>query len=534
MTRKWGPLRHGLIKGLMLTGAAISLAANTGSAHAEKVLRVVMHSDLKILDPIWTTAYIVRDHGYMIYDTLFAQDADGKIQPQMADKYDVSSDQLTHTITLRDGLLWHDGAAVTGEDCAASIKRWGARDSVGQKLMSFVDTITAPDAKTIVIKLKSPTGLVLLGLGKPSSNVPFMMPKRVADTDPMKQIEDFTGSGPFVFKKDEWKPGDKTVYIKFDKYKPRSEPASALAGGKVVKVDRVEWRAMSDQQQMANALLAGEIDMVEQPKHDLLPLYKKDPSIVVKDYNPLGNQYVFRMNWKQKPFDNEKVRQAVFYAYNQKDFLEGVIGNAEYYKECKAMFMCGTPLATDKGMEDKFGSNFAKAKELLKEGGYDGTPIVLMQSTDLDVLTNLAPVGKSLLEKAGFKVDMQSMDWQTLVGRRVKQGPPSEGGWTGAFTSWQGADVLNPISAAFVAASCDKAAWGWPCDAPMEKLRDDFARETDPAKQKAIAEAIQVRVGEIGTHVYLGQWYQPFAHSNKVTGMLTAPSTPVFWNVDIK
>ncbi len=529
MTSMWGSIRGGLLA----AGAIAALTGTVTNAEAQKTLRVVMHSDLKIVDPIWTTAYIVRNHGYMIYDTLFAQDANGAIQPQMADKYSVSDDKLTHTITLRDGLLWHDGAPVTSEDCAASIKRWAARDSVGQKLMTFVDTISSPDAKTIVIKLKSPTGLVLIGLGKPSSNVPFMMPKRVADTDPNTQISDFTGSGPFVFNKDLWKPGDKTTYVKFDKYKPRSEPASGLAGGKVVKVDKVEWRAIADQQQIANALLSGEIDFVEQPKHDLIPLYKKDASLVIKDYNPLGNQYVFRMNWSQKPFDNPKVRQAVLYAFNQKDFLDGVIGNPEFYKECKAMFICGTALASEKGMDDKLNSNFAKARELLKEAGYDGTPIVLMQSTDLDVLTNLAPVGKSLLEKAGFKVDMQSMDWQTLVGRRVKKDAPSAGGWNAAFTSWVAADVTNPISAAFVNASCEKAAWGWPCDEALEKLRDEFARATDPAKQKEIAEAVQVREGEAVTHIWLGQWYQPQIHKNTVTGFLTAPA-PAFWNVEIK
>ena len=534
MTSMWGSMRGGLTAaGAIAAVTGTIMAGMTTAAEAQKTLRVVMHSDLKIVDPIWTTAYIVRNHGYMIYDTLFAQDANGVIQPQMADKYTVSDDKLTHTITLRDGLLWHDGAPVTSEDCAASIKRWGARDSVGQKLMSFVDNISSPDAKTIIIKLKSPTGLVLIGLGKPSSNVPFMMPKRVADTDPNTQISDFTGSGPFVFNKDLWKPGDKTTYVKFDKYKPRSEPASGLAGGKVVKVDRVEWRAISDQQQIANALLSGEIDFVEQPKHDLIPLYKKDASLVVKDYNPLGNQYVFRMNWSQKPFDNPKVRQAVLYAFNQKDFLDGVIGNPEFYKECKAMFICGTSLASEKGMDDKLNSNFAKAKELLKEAGYDGTPIVLMQSTDLDVLTNLAPVGKSLLEKAGFKVDMQSMDWQSLVGRRVKKDAPSAGGWNAAFTSWVAADVTNPISAAFVNASCEKAAWGWPCDEALEKLRDDFARATDPAKQKEIAEAVQVREGEAVTHIWLGQWYQPQIHKNTVTGFLTSPA-PAFWNVEIK
>jgi peptide/nickel transport system substrate-binding protein len=253
---------------------AALLALSLGAARAETTLKAVMHSDVKIVDPIWTTAYITRNHGYMIYDTLFAMDASGDIKPQMVDKYDVSADKLTYTFTLRDGLLWHDGKPVTAEDCVASIKRWAAKDSLGQKVMGFVDTITAGDARTFTVKLKEQTGLLLFALGKPSSNVPFMMPKRVADTDPNTQISDFTGSGPFVFKTDEWKPGDKAVYVKFGKYKPRSEPASGLAGGKVVKVDRVEWLAISDQQQAVNALLAGEIDYIEAPKHDLLPLLK--------------------------------------------------------------------------------------------------------------------------------------------------------------------------------------------------------------------------------------------------------------------
>ena len=242
----------------------------------QKTLKAVMHSDVKIVDPIWTTAYITRNHGYMVYDTLFAMDEKGEIKPQMVEKYDRGADKLTYVFTLRDGLLWHDGEPVTAEDCIASIKRWAAKDALGQKVMGFVDTMTVGNAKTFTIKLKEPTGLLIFALGKPSSNVPFMMPKRVADTDPNTQISDFTGSGPFVFKRDEWKPGDKAVYVKFDKYKPRSEPASGLAGGKVVKVDRVEWIAISDQQQAVNALLAGEIDYIEAPSHDLLPLVKGD------------------------------------------------------------------------------------------------------------------------------------------------------------------------------------------------------------------------------------------------------------------
>ena len=298
----------------------------------QTTLRAVMHSDLKILDPIWTTAYIVRNHGYMIYDTLLAQDEKGEIKPQMVEKYEAAADGKGYTFTLRDGLLWHDGQPVTSEDCIASIKRWAAKDSLGQKMMTFVDSMTAVDAKTFTIKLKEPTGLVLLGLSKPSSNVPFMMPKRVAETDPNKQIEDFTGSGPFVFKKDEWKPGDKTVYVKFDKYKPRSEPVSGMAGGKVVKVDRVEWRAISDAQQAVNALSKGEIDFVEQPSHDLLGTLKKDPNVSVIISPPLKAQYVFRPNHLHKPFDNPKIRQALWYAFNQEDFLMATIGDADIHQ----------------------------------------------------------------------------------------------------------------------------------------------------------------------------------------------------------
>ena len=509
------------------------VAAPAPPALAETTLKVVMHSDLKIVDPIWTTAYIVRNHGYMVYDTLFAMDAKGEVRPQMVDKYDVSADRLTYTMTLRDGLLWHDGKPVTAEDCVASIKRWAAKDSMAQKMMGFVKELQVVNPKTFRIVLKEPTGLVLGALGKPSSNVPFMMPKRVAETDPNTQISDFTGSGPFVFKKEEWKPGDKAVYVKFGKYKPRPEPASGLAGGKVVKVDRVEWKWIPDHQTAINALLAGEVDYLESPPHDLYPVLKQDANVRLVSLNPLGNQYTFRFNSIHKPFDNVKVRQAVFYAFNQEDFLKAVIGDPAYYKTCKSFFPCGSPLATTKGMDGLLESNFEKARGLLKEAGYDGTPVILMHSTDLAVLANLAPVAKSLMERAGFKVDMHSMDWQTLVSRRAKKDLPAQGGWNAFLTSWVSADILNPVMMGFMNASCDKAMFGWPCDKEIESLRDQFARETDPAKQKAIAEAVQVRETHYPTHLPLGQWYGAVAVRKNVGGMIDAPVT-VFWNVEKK
>jgi peptide/nickel transport system substrate-binding protein len=497
---------------------------------AQTVVRAVMNSDLKMVDPIWTTAYIQRNYGYMVYDTLFATDANGDIKPQMVDRYTVSADKLTWTLTLRDGLLWHDGTPVTAEDCVASIRRWAAKDTMGQKLASFIKDMPVVDAKTFRIELNSPTGLVLTALGKPSSNVPFMMPKRVAATSPNEQITDTTGSGPFVFVKDEWKPGNKAVFVKFDRYRPRAEPPSGLAGGKVVKVDRVEWLAIPDAQAQMNALVAGEIDYIEQPPHDLLPILRADAAIKLIDYTPLGNQYALRFNIAVKPFDNDKLRQAVLYALNQEDFLKATIGDPRYYKVCKELFICGTPFASSKGMDGLLDSNFAKSKELLKEAGYDGTPVVLLHSTDLPVLANLAPVAKSLLEKGGFTVDMQSMDWQSVVARRAKKDPPSQGGWNLMLTSWVSADVLNPVSTAFLNASCDKAPFGWPCDAELEKLRDDFARAPDLDAQKTIADAVQVRWTQYPTHVILGQWYQPLAVRKSIDNVVVAP-VPVFWNL---
>jgi peptide/nickel transport system substrate-binding protein len=518
--------------GLAAALLAAGLISAPPHAQAQKTLKAVMHSDLKIIDPIWTTALISLNHGYMIYDVLFALDEGLQVKPQMVDTWTVSDDKKTWTFTLRDGLAWHDGQPVTADDCIASLKRWGARDTMGQKLVGLVTEWKAVDAKTFTMTLKEPYGLVLESLGKPSSNVAFMMPKRVAETDPQKQIDDTTGSGPFVFKRDEWKPGEKAVYLKFANYKPRSEPASGLTGGKVVKVDRIEWITIADAQTQVNALLNGEVDFVEAPTHDLIGLLAKDPNIEMKVLVPQGRQYAFRFNTLHKPFDNPKIRQAVAYAFTQKDFLDATIGDAKWYSECKSLWPCGTPLESTKGWDDKFG-NTAKAAELLKEAGYDGTPIVLMQSTDLPSLTNLAAVAKAQLEKAGFKVDMQSMDWQTLVGRRTKKDVPSAGGWHAFLTSWGSVDVLNPVSTGFLNASCEKAMFGWPCDPKMEELRDAFARETDPAKQKTIAEAVQLRQAEAPTHIHLGQYTQPTAYRKTVSGVLTAASG-VMWNIEKK
>ncbi len=516
---------------------AVLVAAIWGAvavpAMAQTTLRLVPHSDLKVLDPIWTTAFITRNHGYMIYDVLFAKDEKGEVHPQMVDKYETSPDKLVWTFTLRDGLEWHDGKPVTAEDCVASIKRWGARDALGQQMMASVGELKALDDKSFRLTLKEPFGLVLEALGKPSSNVPFMMPKRIADTDPFKQIEDYTGSGPYIMKKDEWKPGEKIVYVKNPKYKPRSEAPSALAGGKLVKVDRVEWLAISDPATAANALLNGEIDIIEVPPPDLFGMLKADKNIQLYGWNPQGSQIVMRMNHLHPPFDNPKARLAAMYTIAQEDFLRAQVGDPAIYQVCNAPLVCGSKYEKNYG-DLLVKPDIEKAKALLKESGYDGKPIVMLHQTDLQSSNQLPAVGKQLMEKAGFKIDVVSSDWQTVVSRRARKEAPDKGGWNIFYTTTVTVDADNPASNSFSSGGCDKAWFGWPCDSEMEKLRSAFARETDPAKQKELALAVSDRIMGQGQYIVLGQ-YKAFGayRKDKVEGWLTAP-VAIWWNISKK
>ena len=521
-----------MLRRLLLTSIAL-LLAGSAAAQSTKTLRAVMHSDLKIIDPIWTTAYIVRDHGYMIYDTLFGLDGKLESQPQMVESWAVSDDKLVWTFKLRDGLKWQDGPPVTTADVLPSIKRWTDKDVLGGLLAKSTREMKALDDKTFQIALKEPFGLMLKALAKSASVPLFIMPKRVAETPLSQQIADTTGSGPFIFKKDEWKPGEKVVYVRNPDYKPRTEPPSGLAGGKVVKLDRVEWVWIPDTQTQINALLTGEVDMIEQPSHDLLPVLEKDKNIELFIPDALGFTYVLRFNWKQPPFNDLRYRRAAEVALSQQDFLKAVIGDPRYYKVCKAMFGCGTPLESHVGMDGILESNFEASKKMLKEAGYDGTPIVILQTSDLAVLTNLAPVAKTLLERGGFKVDVQSMDWQTQVTRRAKKDPIDKGGWNISMTAASVVLLLDPVNNHYAEASGDRAQFGWPLDEEIEKLRTAFMRENDPGKQREIAEQVQKRILDLGVTVPLGQYVQPLARRKGVSGNLESP-VPVFWNVEKK
>jgi peptide/nickel transport system substrate-binding protein len=527
--------RRKLLK-LSLGAAPLALSAASippAFADGKKTITAVMHSDLRIIDPGFTTAYITRDHGYMVYDTLVATDANFKVQPQMAD-WKISDDRLTYTFTLRDGLKWHDGAPVTAEDCVASLKRWGKNDGMAQKLMDFTAAIEAADAKTILLKLKEPYSLVLETLAKPSALVAFMMPKRLAETPPGQQIAEQIGSGPFKFVKSEFQPGVKAVYEKNTDYVPRQEPPSWTAGGKVVKVDRVEWITMPDAQTATNALQSGDVDFLENPPFEMLPVLEANPDVKVQALNKFGFQTYGRMNFLIPPFDNVKVRRAALLAMNQKDVLDALVGNPKYYEQCGAYFVCGTPLATDAGAGALIkGGNVEEARKALATSGYDGTPVVVLAPTDVLMLKAQPVVVAQLLRQAGFKVDLQTTDWQTVVSRRTSQKPLSEGGWNMFFTFSVAADVMNPIANFPIGGRGKNGGWfGWAEDAKIEQLKDRFVRASSLEEQKKLAAEIQEEAYDQVIYLPLGQFLAPSAWRKSLSGVLDGPATPIFWNID--
>jgi peptide/nickel transport system substrate-binding protein len=531
MRKLAAPLRA--FSAVMIVSLLTALVAMpVASAQGQKVLRFIPQADLRILDPITTTAYITRNHGYMIYDTLFATDAKFQVQPQMVDKYEVSKDQLTYTFTLRDGLKFHDGQPVRSADCIASVERWAKRDALGQKLAEVTDSWKAANDKTFTLKLKRPFPLTLEALAKPSSNVPFIMPERIAKTDASANITEAIGSGPFKFVKEEWVPGSKVVYVKNTDYVPRKEAPSWAAGGKVVKVDRVEWIYIPDSATAAAALNAGEVDWWEQMPPDLIPVLAKNKDVKVENIDPLGSMGLIRFNFLHPPFNNQKLRQALLYAVDQNDYVLGIAGDVKNGRTCYSYFTCGTPLSSEVGAEPMKGKrDFEKAKQLVKESGYKGEKIVIIDATDQPIVHSQSLLTGEMLRKLGLNVEIQAGDWGTLITRRSSKEPVEKGGWSIFHTWLVGPDLTSPAVNFAIRGSGEKGWFGWATDAKLEELRDAWFAATDAAGAKKAADAVQARAFDFVPYIPTAQFILPTAYRTNLSGVIIAPIT-LLWNVD--
>jgi peptide/nickel transport system substrate-binding protein len=516
----------GLAFGGTLAAPAISQRA------AARALRLVPHADLSNFDPIWSVAYIARNAAFLVWDMLYGVDAKLQPQRQMVEMEEVSPDGLIWTFRLRSGLKFHDGEPALAADAVASINRWAAREPMGQMIKAIENDLVAVDDRTFRWTLKKPYPKMLSALGKITGPCCFVMPARIAATDPFRQINEYVGSGPMRFLKNEWLPGDKAVFEKFNGYLPRQEPASWLAGGKRILIDRIEWNVIPDAATAAAALQNGEVDWWELPIPDLLPLLRKNRNVTVDISDPLGATGLLLMNHLYPPFNDVRARRAILTAMSQEDYMQAYVGSDNsQWKPLPGFFAPGTPLYTEEGGEILKGPrNFDAAKRLLAESGYAGEPITCMAAQDFPHHKAWGDVTADLLKRLGMKVDFAAVDWGTVVARRAQKSLPAQGGWHMYHTAYYGADCVDPTNR-FIRASGDLAVNGWANIPQVEaEVTAWYAAKTLEEEKAAVRRLNKAALDNV-VFAPLGVYARHQAWRKNVTGISQGPM-PIFWGVN--
>jgi len=479
-----------------------------------RTLRFVPQANLTSLDPIWTTAAVTENHGWTVYDTLFGLTDDLRIAPQMAEGHGVSDDGLTWTIRLREGLRFHDNTPVRAQDCAASLARWSRRDTFGQSVGAAVEEWGAADDRTVRIRLKHRFPMLLEALSKPVSVVPFIMPERLAKTDPFQQVTEIVGSGPYRFLPGDYVSGSRTAYARFEGYVPRAGAPSRTAGGKVAHFERIEWTIIPDSATAAAALQSGEIDWWEQVNADLIPALKRNRAITVEIANTLGYIGFARFNTLHPPFDNPAIRRALLSAVNQEDYVRAVTANdAEAWRACASMWPCGTPYAVPPAGNPLAGArDLAKVKADLQAAGYKGEKVVIINPTDFPTIGPFGQITADMLKKLGMNVELVETDWGSLVQRRASKAPPEQGGWSIFHTWWPGIAIMNPAVNATLRGQGERGWFGWYRNDKVEQLAGEWLQATNGAEQNRLAEAIQTESFTNAPVLPLGQFFIKTAH----------------------
>jgi peptide/nickel transport system substrate-binding protein len=510
--------RRTVLKG----GAALLALPSVGRAESASTLKFIPYADLALLDPA-VAAFVTRNHVMMVFDTLFALDSAGVPQPQMLEGYTVSADGKVWDLTLRDGLMFHDGTRVLGRDVVASVQRWWTVDAYGQAVAAATDELTAPTDKTVRFRLKRRFDLLPYALAHPTNLVAAIMPQRLAQTPPTERLTEIVGSGPFRYISAERVAGARNVYAKFDRYVPRpSGQPEFCAGPRIAHFDRIEWLTTPDPATQIAALQAGEVDWVEQPLMDLVGQLRSNKSLKVEVAETKGLIGFLRFNQLFPPFNNAAIRRAVLRAVNQKDFMEGVVGSNGTYDAATGVFAPGSAMASKAGMDALSGSPDPSAiKRQLEQAGYKGERVVYLSVNDVPRINAIAEVGADMLRKIGMNVDEVATDWGTVVQRSVSRQPLDKGGWS-VFASFAGGyDMSDPAVNNLLRGNAMSAYNGWPDSPALEALRNQWlAADGELALRQDIAQKIQVQAFQDVPFLPLGSYYQPTAYQANLTDML--------------
>lgn len=518
----------------LLRTAALALAAPTiARAQKASVLKFVPQADLAVLDPVYATAYVTRNHSFLVYDTLYGLNAGYQPQPQMVQGHRIEDDGKRWTLTLRDGLVFHDGQKVRAADAVASIQRWAKRDAFGASLMAATDELSAPSDREIVFRLKKPFPNLPLALGRGSNTMLPIMPERFAATPGAQQVTEMVGSGPYRFVANERVAGSLAVYQRFDGYVPRADGVSSFtAGPKIPTIERIEWHTIPDAATAAAALQNGEVDWWEQPTADLLPLLRKNPGITTEVIDHAGNIGFLRINSLLPPFDNPRIKAALLGAINQADFMQAVVGpNPEMYHTLAGVFTPGTPLETSAGMgvfTDK--PDYGKVKRDLLAAGYTGQKVTFLAATDFPAINALCEVSADMLKKSGINLDYVATDWGTVTTRRNKQDAPEQGGWNAHCTYTAGYDLLNPGSNPSLNAIGKAGFVGWPTNPKLAALRSAWFDAPDLEAQKKICTEIQTEFMQDPGYLPLGQFFAATAYRKNLSN-IPRGAFSLFWGI---
>ena len=518
----------------LAAGAASALLGAPAVVRSQnaRVLKFVPEADVVVFDPVVTPAWQTRDYAYLVYDTLFGMDDQYRPQPQMVEGYNVDADGLRWTLTLREGLKFHDGEPVRAQDAAPSIRRWGARDAFGQALMAAAHEVAATDDRTITIRLKKPFPLLPNALAKTMAYPCMVMPERVAKSDPFKAFTETVGSGPYRFVASERVAGARLVFERFRDYAPRKGGATQMtAGPKVAHFDRVEWTIMNDTATAAAALQRGEIDWLQTPHTDLVPVLRKNKNIEVRVILPTGLIAYMRFNHLTPPFNNPEIRRALLGAVTQSDYMIAINGSDRaLWRDGIGYFEPGSPFASKAGMEKLTGKrDLAKVRRDLEKAGYKGEKVVMLVAVNVPYLKTMGEVTADLFKKIGLNVDYQATDWTSVVQRRAKTEPAEQGGWNVFCIYDNGANELDPASHLLLRGNGKAAQFGWPTSPKIEALRDAWFDARTLEEQKKIAAQIQLQAFEDVPYIPLGQSIAPTAYRRDITGVLNGH--PFFWNV---
>ena len=508
----------------------LSCAAAQAQPAPPKVLRVVPSADLTQLDPGFASIVITRIYGLMIYETLFAWDSKLQPKPQMVKNWSTSEDKLSWRFTLRPGLRFHDGQRVTTADVIPSLQRWMLRDVVGQKLAASVGGMVALDADSFEIRLTRPYPALLFSLGSGIGQVPIIMRAQDLAGDPAKPITTAIGSGPFKFNAALRVSGALTVFDRNPDYVPRDEPPDGLAGGRRVKVDRVEWRVIPDAATAVAALQAGEVDVLEQAALELVPLLRRNKAVQVRRLTDLSTQAMLRPNALYPPFNDPRARLALALIVNQADVMAAAFGDAENWSACRAYFICGSPNGTLAGMQ-ALKPDLARAKALLAEAGYKGETLVFPSTREIAWIGQAAQVVADEMKQAGLNVEIAWGDWGTTAGRQSNRAAPDKGGWNLFVTGASGPTMQSPLTNIGTNMNCNGRNFpGWPCDEEAERLRQAVL-DADDTSRPAALDTLHAHLATVQPYVVLGQYEQRVALRGNVTGFLESP-VMLYWNLD--